>query len=366
MRPHLLAAVASLALLHSTQLCFAQTAPQSSPQSSPQSLTGAGGLDGAAAESSVLKNYPIAAPAKAAAPAPAGQTAQRSESGRVGTLSPDEERRAARARARAMAAERPAGKDAAPQSETARAETAHTEAARAESARAEPAHVQPARAPVRVEATRTEAAHAAPTHAQDHAADHRRPARVEAARADAARVEAARAQAARSYAARAQAARVEAARSTRSAMPVAKVLPPARPQTSVATSLPADHVPADRTSRTRIAERKRVAYTAIVHPAPLRLRARYADRPIADDVARAPRVGDMVPSRVQLGPVPPYGRMAGPVAGPMAGPYGRNLVAYDRGYAYAPPRPRFYPAPPGGWYPPPPPSYGYPIPRYGY
>ena len=274
MRATTLTALVTLMLAGTGHGCLAQTAP-ADPAGSPQALTGADGSDRQASEpadSQVLKNYPIAAPAKPAAPSSAEQARQRNETDRVGALSPDEERRAARARARAVAAEAPAAK------------TADVRAA----------------------------------HADTHPVESRVPARTEALAA------------------------------AKPRLPVIKVAPPALPHATETASVSADPY--------RHATRKRVA-SAAVHPAPLRAHARFEGRVIAGDVARGPRVGDMVSPDVELAPVPPRYRQ-------VAGLYEHRSVVVDGGPGYGPRGPMLYPPRPG-WYPPPPP-YGYPYPRFGY
>ena len=100
MRTTMLTALATLALTCPGAFCLAQTASPGAA-GSPQTLTGDGGLDGRApdpAASSVLKDYPIAAPAKVAKQPKTGEAVRQDDGSRVGTLSPDETRRAARAR----------------------------------------------------------------------------------------------------------------------------------------------------------------------------------------------------------------------------------------------------------------------------
>ena len=284
MRVPMLTALVTLTLTCPGQFCMAQAAsPDAGP---PQTLTGSGGSDRRGpdpAASRVLKDYPIAAPANT------GQAARRDAVGRVGTLSPDEERRAARARARAVAAEKTAPASAAQKS---------------------------------------------PVHAEDHAADLRRPVPV------------------------------ETMAPARSASPVAKeAAVPARATAVPERSAVTASALVDRPPHPHVSERKRFAYTSVARHASWRTRARLADRLIAGDVARAPRVGDVVPPSVRLSPVPPY-------YGPDRGLYEGRAVALEPrpGFRTVFVAPRDLPYPPRAeWYaPPPPPPYGFPYPRYGF
>lgn len=278
-----LTALAVLALVCQGQPCAAQTTPPDK-SAAPQTLTGPGGSDerkaqnslappgkpeGAVAQTSAPpKDFKGPEPARDMAaqkkdmPAKKKEAVSGAEAGRVGTLSPDEERRAVRARERATSA--------------AKAAPVHA---------AENEHDRKASPPLSPPRAKTMAPHRPVAVATGNS----RPAQKGASVAEARPSD----RGARTPETQARGPHRAATVATANGRPAQK------------RARAAEARPFDRGTRAPESERRRTAAGGDAFHARVRREAAPARGELAGDPGRVPRVGDVIPADVPLAPLPP-------------------------------------------------------------